>query len=230
MSIILIIAEAALELVPESIAWHSAVVKHAKSKGKDVKSILLDRSYHHTAMLNLKDAEKRGRPDIVHFTLLEATSIPLYFKDILDVYIHTIDDKVIRVGKSVRLPKNYNRFVGLIEDLYAKKVIVNNEGDTLLSLHESKLSSLIDKIKPSKVIGLSRHGISKDAEYVAEQVISKNKACIVIGGFAKGTFSQSTLGLFDQLVSISSYSLEAHVVAARVLYEVEKILCKRTLK
>jgi rRNA small subunit pseudouridine methyltransferase Nep1 len=226
MGIILIIAEAALELVPKSIAWHNAVKKHAKSKGKDATSILLDRSYHHAAMLNLKDAEKRGRPDIVHFTLLEATSIPLYFNNMLDVYIHTIDDKVIEVGKGVRLPKNYNRFVGLIEDLYAKKVIASNEGDTLLSLHESSLSSLIDKIKPSKVIGLSRHGISKDAEYVAKQVIDESKACIVIGGFAKGTFSQSTLSMFNQLISISSYPLEAHVVAARVLYEVEKVLCK----
>ncbi len=224
MSITLIIAEAALELVPESIRWHSAVRKHAKNKGKDA-SIILDRSYHHAAMLNLKNAEKRGRPDIVHFTLLEATSIPLYFNDMLNVYVHTLDDKVIRVGKRVRLPKNYSRFIGLMEDLYAKRVI-GSEGNTLLSLHESSLGSLIDEIKPSLVIGLSSNGISKDAGYVAEQVSSKNDTCIVIGGFPRGEFLPSTLSLFNQLVSISRYPLEAHVVAARVLYEVEKRVLK----
>ncbi len=220
MGIRLIIAEAALELVPESIRWHNAVKRHAKVRGKDAASIL-DRSYHHAAMLNLKDAEKRGRPDIVHFTLLEATSIPLYFKDMLDIYVHTIDDKVIKVGKRVRLPKNYNRFIGLIKDLYAKRVI-SSGGNILLSLHESTLGSLIDGIEPPVVIGLSSNGMSKDAGYVAEQVSNKHGACIVIGGFPKGEFMPSTVALFNQLVSISRYSLEAHVVAARVLYEVEK--------
>ncbi|MEM4418885.1 MAG: 16S rRNA methyltransferase, partial [Candidatus Nitrosocaldus sp.] len=65
MMITLIIAEASLELVPDEIAWHSAVKKHAKRQGREPKEILLDRSYHHTAMLNLKDAYRRGRPDIV---------------------------------------------------------------------------------------------------------------------------------------------------------------------
>jgi rRNA small subunit pseudouridine methyltransferase Nep1 len=224
MGIILIIVESALELVPESISRHNAVLRHARSRGKEPTSMILDRSYHHVAMLKLKDAYKRGRPDILHFTLLEATTIPLYFKSMLDVYVHTIDDKVIEVGKNVRLPKNYNRFVGLMEDLYSKKVITNRQGYPLLVLKESTIDSLIDRVNPSIMIGLSRYGVPKGAEYVACSTAGSSDACIVIGGFPRGTFRESTTKLFTEMVSISDYSLEAHVVAARVLYEVEKAM------
>ena len=224
MGIILIIVESALELIPESISRHNAVLRHARSRGKEPTSMILDRSYHHGAMLKLKDSGKRGRPDILHFTLLEATTIPLYFKSMLDVYVHTVDDKVIEVGKNVRLPKNYNRFIGLIEDLYSKKVITNRQGYPLLVLRESTLDSLMDRVKPSIVIGLSRRGAPKGTEYVAGITTSRNDVCIVIGGFPRGTFRESTVRLFTEMVSISDYSLEAHVVAARVLYEVEKAM------
>ncbi|GBC74010.1 hypothetical protein HRbin05_00041 [archaeon HR05] len=226
MMITLIIAEASLELVPEEIAWHSAVRKHAKRVGKEPKGILLDRSYHHAAMLNLKDAYRRGRPDIVHFSLLEATSIPLYHKGMLSVYVHTLADKVISVGKKdVRLPKNYNRFVGLMEDLFSKgRIESSDDRHLLLEVEDMGFNMLLDRIEPSVVIGLSRLGEMRSAEYVASVVKDLEGACIVVGGFPKGTFSTSIRNRFEHTISISKYGLEAHVVVARVLYEVEKAL------
>ncbi|MEM0496498.1 MAG: hypothetical protein QW178_05735 [Candidatus Nitrosocaldus sp.] len=222
MMITLIIAEASLELVPEEIAWHSAIKKHAKRVGKESKEILLDRSYHHAAMLNLKDAYKRGRPDIVHFSLLEATNIPLYYEGMLSVYVHTIADKVISIGKKdVRLPKNYNRFVGLMEDLFNKGRIGDGSRD-LLKVEDMDFMTLLDRIGPSTVIGLSRLGEMGSAKYVASIVKDIEGACIVIGGFPKGTFSTSIRSRFKHTIAISKYSLEAHIVVARVLYEVEK--------
>ncbi|MEM0367598.1 MAG: hypothetical protein QW383_03745 [Candidatus Nitrosocaldus sp.] len=225
MMITLIIAEASLELVPDEIAWHSAVKKHAKRQGREPKEILLDRSYHHTAMLNLKDAYRRGRPDIVHFSLLEATSIPLYYTGMLNIYVHTRADKVISIGKKdVRLPKNYNRFVGLMEDLFSKGKIEDENRHLLLKVEDIGFGALLDRIEPSAVIGLSRLGEMKGAEYVAGIVKDIERTCIVVGGFPKGTFSPSIRNRFDHIISISKYSLEAHVVVARVLYEVEKTL------
>ena len=88
----LILAEAALETVPKVIVNHISVLKHANKKGKSGQEILLDRSYHHRAMNKLEDAGKRGRPDLVHFALLEAMSTPLFQKGKLDIYVHTIID------------------------------------------------------------------------------------------------------------------------------------------
>ncbi|MCS6767397.1 MAG: hypothetical protein RMJ59_00255 [Candidatus Nitrosocaldus sp.] len=219
----LIIAEASLELVPEEIVQHSAVRAHARRLGKEPRSILLDRSYHHAAMLNLKDAHRRGRPDIVHLSLLEATSIPLYYNDMLRIYVHTLADKVIVIGRGVRLPKNYSRFVGLMEDLFAKGRI-ESAGHTLLSVEGMDFDSLLAMIRPSMVIGLSRSGDMLGAEHVASTIKDASNACIVVGGFPKGTFSAHVRERFDRTVAISRYSLEAHVVVARVLYEVEKAL------
>ena len=136
----LVIAETALELVPEELTRHPSVQESCTKTSEKSKEILLDRSFHHAAMIagKIKLAWKRGRPDIAHFALLEALSTPLYLEGLLDVYIHTMDDKVIKVGPKLRIPKSYFRFEGVMMKLFKEKIIRNNEGDkTLLELHEN---------------------------------------------------------------------------------------------
>jgi len=221
MLLSLIIAEAALETVPKYIARHPSVVKHATKIGKSADEILLDRSYHHGAMLKLKDAGRRGRPDLVHFALLEATSTPLYLKNLLKVYVHNITDKVIFFNDGIRLPKSYHRFEGLIEELFHKKKV---EGDdkVLLELKDLRFCDLLDLIKPANVIGLSRVGVRSSAREVAEK--ADNNSALVVGGFPRGHFSKEVSKEIHYMYSISDFGLEAHVVIARVLYECEKIL------
>ena len=219
----LIIAEAALETVPKQIAKQSSVVKHAARKGKPAEEILLDRSYHHNAMLKLENGERRGRPDLVHFALLEATSTPLYQKNLLKVYIHTIANKVILLGENVRLPKSYFRFEGLIEDLFENGK-VSSGSKMLMDLKDMKFQDLVDKLRPSKVIGLSRMGARSSAEEVAKMI--DNDAAIVVGGFPRGHFSNMVSSKINYTYSISDLALEAHLVIARILYECEKILFK----
>ena len=123
----LILSESALELVPYELEEHPSVISHAKKLGKHPSDILLDNSWHFAAMKGIKNEIKRGRPDIVHFSILEATTIPLYYQNKLNLYIHTIDNKVIRFGKNVHLPKSYHRFQGVIEKLYQEKKIISND-------------------------------------------------------------------------------------------------------
>ena len=40
-------------------------------------------------MKGIKNEIKRGRPDIVHFSILEATTIPLYLENKLNLFVHT---------------------------------------------------------------------------------------------------------------------------------------------
>ncbi len=220
----LIIAEAAHETVPSSIAKHPAVVKHATRKGRPADEILLDRSYHHSAMLKLKDAGKKGRPDLVHFALLEATSTPLYQRNMLKVYIHTTANKVIFLNENVRLPKSYFRFEGLMEDLFKKKRVESNNNDLLMELKDMEFCDLISKLRPTRVIGLSRIGAKSSAGEVAKMIDDDN--AIVIGGFPRGHFSKNVSSKINYTYSISDLALETHVVIARILYECEKILFK----
>ena len=101
----LILAESSLELVPKELTSHPSIISHAQRLDKNSSEILLDNSWHFAAMKQIPNEIKRGRPDLVHFSILEATTIPLYFENKIQIFIHTINDKVIRLGKNVRIPK-----------------------------------------------------------------------------------------------------------------------------
>jgi len=121
-----VLAESALELVPKEIRKQPAVSSDARRREKDSSEILLDRSFHHSAMAKLKDSEKRGRPDLVHGALLSVTGTPLYLEGKVRVYVHTYDDVVVEVLPKTRIPKSYLRFRGLMEQ------VLSGKGDRLV--------------------------------------------------------------------------------------------------
>ena len=217
----LILSESALELVPYELEEHPSVISHAKKLGKHPSEILLDNSWHFAAMKGIKNEIKRGRPDLVHFSILEATTIPLYYQNKLNLFVHTIDNKVIHFGKNVHIPKSYHRFQGVIEKLFQdKKVLSKNE--LLLEIKDQTFSELIHEINPSSVIGFSTNGQSSSYEKIASEI--PENSCIVIGGFQKGHFSDSTQNKITNLYSIGNDSFEGHVIVSRILYEYEKTI------
>ena len=216
-----ILSESSLELVPNELKHHPSVVSHARKLGKRPSEILLDNSWHFAAMKGIKNEMKRGRPDLVHFSILEATTIPLYLQNKIKFYVHTIDDKVIYFGENVHIPKSYHRFEGVIEKLYQEKKITANN-DVLLEIKDKTFSKLLDEIKPSKVIGFSTKGKSSSYEKIASEI--SDNSCIVIGGFQKGHFSDLVENKITDLYSIDNSSFEGHVVVARMLYEYEKTI------
>ena len=217
----LILTESSLELIPSELKHHSSVISHARKLEKRPSQILLDNSWHFAAMKGIRNELKRGRPDLVHFSILEATTIPLYQKNQMNFFIHTIDDKVISFGKNVHVPKSYHRFEGVIEKLFQEKKITSNN-ETLLEIKDQTFSELLDQINPSKIIGFSTKGMISSYEKIASEI--PNDACIIIGGFQKGHFSESIEKKIEQLYSVGDESFEGHVVVARMLYEYEKTI------
>ncbi|HYL66244.1 MAG TPA: ribosome biogenesis protein [Nitrosopumilaceae archaeon] len=212
-----------MELVPKELQNHNSVIAYSKRVNKKPSEVILDVSWHFAAMKGIKNEIKRGRPDLIHFCLLEACSIPLYFENKLRIYVHTIDDKVIFLGENVRLPKSYHRFVGLIEKLYSTGII-EESGKKLLEIKKMDFGKLIDKIAPKEIIGLSEKGASSSYEKLAKTITKDS--CIVIGGFPKGHFSDQIVKKINNLVSVDKNPLEAHVIISRILYEYEKeLLC-----
>jgi len=177
-------------------------------------------------MKRLPDSLKRGRPDIAHFALMEALSTPLFMNMMLKVYIHTINDKIIAIADNLRIPKSYFRFERLMVSLFRDNVIKSNEGTILMELYDGTFADLIDMIKPNMVIGLSTVGVQSKAQKVAENARSVDHSSLVIGGFAKGHFSENVTKSLGPTYSISNLALETHVVIARILYECEKLLEK----
>lgn len=220
----LIYAESALETVPKELWQHSAIKKYAEKKGKPPQFLILDRSYHHSAMRQLADNEKRGRPDIVHFSLLEALGSPLCKNGLLRVYVHTLDDNVISVNPETRLPRNYDRFIGLMEQLFESGQIPP-EGSPLLTLERNvSLSKLTKSLKPDYTIVFSQDGALKTMEQAISGFSEKKNFLAIVGGFPHGTFSEPIEKLADQVVSIDRETLEAWTVSTRVIYEYERAI------
>lgn len=208
-----------MELIPPELQNHNSVLASSRRFNKKPSEILLDVSWHFAAMKGIEDEIKRGRPDLIHFCLLEACSIPLYFENKIRVFVHTIDNRIIFVGKGVRLPKSYHRFLGLIEKLYSTgKIEENNK--KLLEIKEMDFESLIKEIKPKKTLGLSVKGSVSSYQKIAQEI--DDDMCIVIGGFSKGQFSDRIKKHFDRIVSVDRNPLEAHIIISRLLYEYEK--------
>jgi len=97
-----------------TFSGYQIICEYSKRRGKPPGLILLDRLYHHSAMKKIRESEKRGQPNIVHFALLEALGAPFNKERLLQVYVHTNNDHVITVNPEARLPRNCDRFVGLL--------------------------------------------------------------------------------------------------------------------
>lgn len=225
-TITLILAEAALETVPQEISSHPAVKNHASRLGARWSQLLLDKSYHYAAMKKLSDSAKRGRPDIIHFALMEALSTPLFMENKLRVYVHTTNDKIIALADNLRIPKSYFRFEGLMAKLFAEGSAKSEDGAVLMELSDGTFASLLKSIAAEKVIGLSTTGVRAAPEQVARTLTGTENCAVVVGGFPRGHFGEKTTRHLGPTYSISDIGLEAHVVIARVLYECEKLLEK----
>ena len=217
----IILVESSLELIPENMYNHPAVTSYSKKFKKKSSKTLLDNSWHFAAMKGLENEMKRGRPDILHLTLLSICTTPIFYENKIQVFVHTVNDEVISISNHIKLPKSYHRFQGLIEKLFLTKKI-ESETEILMEMEHSSLSKLISKIKPDKIIGLTTEGQKTTFEKLIHQ--TKENSCILIGGFQKGHFNKETQKVIGTLFSIHDSSLEAHLVASRLVYEYEKTI------
>jgi len=219
----LILAEAALETVPRALWRHPAITSYSRKREKLPQHLLLDRSYHHAAMKRLEDNEKRGRPDIVHFALLEALGSPLNMEHLLQTYVHTIKNYVIAVNSETRLPKNHDRFVGLIEQLFAVGRVPST-GQILLKLEPKILPQLLREITATHVVAFSRRGSPHTLAEVVSRLSSEEMPVVIIGAFPHGHFTEPTRRLADEIICVDPEMLEAWTLTSRVIYEYERAI------
>ncbi|MFA4647327.1 16S rRNA methyltransferase [Pyrococcus kukulkanii] len=189
----LIIADSELETVPESILDHPAIVNYARRRKKKPERIILDSTYHHSALRQLEDGERRGRPDIVHICLLNALDSILNKEDRLRVYVHTRNDYVIYIDPSTRLPRNYNRFIGLMESLFEKKTVP--EDLKLLRLEKKSLNELISEINPDAVFIMHENGEFMIPKHFGKLLSKFKRPVVIVGGFPHGDFRSKVEGV-----------------------------------
>ncbi len=224
---VLVIEEASLEIVPPELR-HSREVAGVRSKfGVRPELQILDRNFHSRAMTSLKgDSQKRGRPDVVHFALLDATSTPLFRKDKVLIMIHTIHNDTIELESGTRPPRTLQRFCGVMA-----KILSGSSGQEESKLFSFKRNQTFDELLQTleieSCIGLTKKSMLATLSDEAALAISENKRTAwIVGGFPRGNFLPKVEMHCNKLISISELSLPAHVVTARLCYEIEKNLEK----
>jgi len=216
----LILADSELEMVPDAIAGHGCCVSFARKRGRSPRETLLDSTVHYPALERLKEGNRRGRPDLVHFFLLTALDSILNADGALSVVVHTRNGEIIRVRPDTRLPKNQNRFVALMEQLFLKGQ-VPPQGDALMKLEGGTVKGILEGAGAEHVVVLSPRGKAVEARRYFSRMRAKNTACI-IGGFPDGDFTSPVYELADDMISISPQVLKVWTVASEVLVNFRK--------
>jgi len=212
----LILLDSSLELVPKVLRNHPSVINSAKKKNKKPCEVLLDVSLHYFAMKNLPNSEKRGRPDIVHLAMIMFLS---EFNIKGNFYIHTIDSKIIKVNNNMRPPKNYDRFVSLMEQLLTIGKVPPNSDNPLMEVTGLQLNDIAKKYN---IILLSEKGEKIKPEKICNDITEDT--IIGIGAFPHGEFSKEVLNYAHSIYSISSYVLETQQTICRLISACNEIL------
>jgi rRNA small subunit pseudouridine methyltransferase Nep1 len=125
------------------------------------------------------------------------------------------------VNPETRIPRNYNQFTSLLEQLYKTGKVPPNEELTLLRLEKKELGELIQDISPTETIALSSHGQKKSMNELARIMKNIDTPLVMIGAYPKGPMEETTSSLADHVYSVHDLVLEAWTVTSRLLYEYE---------
>ena len=219
----MILLECALELIPSEISAMKQIQKHAGRKGKKPSEILLDQSHHGREMTRLEDGQHRGRPDIVFHSLMSLLETPLCKSGYLTIHLHLQDSRIIEVNPEVRLPRNYDRFVGLIEQLLVKGQ-VPVEGTPLLCVTKKTLPVLISDLKKNgsnaQTILAIEHGSKTSIDFLQSQLPEDSSIPVIfgVGAFPHGDFSEELKKLFDTHLELDKEVMMAWHVCAEILW------------
>jgi rRNA small subunit pseudouridine methyltransferase Nep1 len=220
----LILAEASLEVIPPVLRSNPTIVRQAKKRGLKPSCLLLDVSIHHQLIHGLPDHTRRGRPDIIQITLLSVLGSPLCKENMMQVYVHTRDDYVIEVDSSTRLPRVYNRFTGLMSQLFDAGRVPPSSEKPLLKLDKGTLATLIKRLDPTSVTLFTRMGEPATVEDTIRELSRESKPVIIVGGFPHGHLTEENAKLAQRKISIDKLMLETWVVASRAVYEYERAI------
>jgi rRNA small subunit pseudouridine methyltransferase Nep1 len=217
----IILLESGVETVPEELWSHPQVKKSSLRYGIHPSLMLLDKSLHYNAMYSLPRKWKRGRPDIVHVTLLIILESRAGRRGLIKVYMHTVNGEVYAFEPDERIPKNYERFKGLMAHLL-REGRVPPTGRPLIYRISTSLAEFLKEHGP--LILLWEKGRKSFEEEVVARALAK-RGVIGIGAFPRGDFERSTLRKASEAYSIAGGEpLPAWSVACRVVNAYERIV------
>jgi len=178
----------------------------------------------HSAVLNkLNKDPALYRPDIVHQCLLTLLDSPLNKAGLLQVYIHSDKNQLIYVNPSIRIPRTFKRFAGLVVQLLHKlKIRSADSQDILMSIIKNPVTQHFPA--GSLKLGTSVTGELVNMTKFAQQIGGlKAEECptpivFCVGSHASGP---AVVDWTEKTISISQYPLSASVALGRICFSFE---------
>ncbi|KAJ5857575.1 Ribosomal biogenesis methyltransferase EMG1/NEP1, partial [Penicillium solitum] len=196
-------------------------VSSGRSGTKDEKFSLLNSDEHIGIMRKMNRDISEARPDITHQCLLTLLDSPVNKAGRLQIFIHTAKGVLIEVNPSVRIPRTFKRFAGLmVQLLHRLSIRSTNSQEKLLKVIKNPIT---DHLPPNcrKVTMSFEAPVVRTKDYL-ESLNPNESVAIFVGAMAKGhdDFADS---FKDETISISNYSLSASVACSKFCHAAEEV-------
>jgi rRNA small subunit pseudouridine methyltransferase Nep1 len=176
----------------------------------------------------LKVDPNNFRPDILHQELLALLDSPLNKAGLLKVYILTKKKVLIDVHPSIRIPRTYKRFSGLMVQLLHKmKIKAGTESTTLLKVIKNPFAQHLPA--GTRCYGMSCKGTLYSPISLARSLVPSNyqddctqpPTCFIVGAMSTGHILLDDHPYMEKTFSISSYPLSGAAALSRIVVVIE---------
>ncbi|TPX18138.1 uncharacterized protein E0L32_002647 [Thyridium curvatum] len=186
---------------------------------REEKYSLLNSDEHIGVMRKMNRDISDARPDITHQCLLTLLDSPINKAGRLQIYIQTAKGVLIEVSPSVRIPRTFKRFAGLmVQLLHRLSIRSTNSQEKLLRVIQNPIT---DHLPPNcRKITLSfDERVVRVRDYI--DTLDENESiCVFVGAMAKGADNFAD-AFVDEKISISNYSLSASVACSKFCHAAE---------
>jgi rRNA small subunit pseudouridine methyltransferase Nep1 len=166
------------------------------------------------------------RPDILHQELLALLDSPLNKAGMLKIYIQTSKKVLIDVNPSIRIPRTYKRFAGLMVQLLHKmKIKANSESTTLLKVIKNPFSQYLPA--GTRCYGMSCEGTLYSPIAMAKTLVpavpsdSQTPTCFIVGAMSTGHITIEDHPYIESMLSVSEYPLSGASALSRLTTGIE---------
>jgi len=167
---------------------------------------------HVSILKKLKKAPADYRPDILHQCLLTLLDSPLNKAGHLQVYIQTTNNVLIEVSPTVRIPRTFKRFAGLmVQLLYKLKIRAADGPDVLLKVIKNPVTQ---HLPPNALrFGTSVTGELVNIQDFIEPIQDETPVVFTVGAHAHGP---AEVEWTEKLLALSQYPCSASVILGRL--------------
>lgn len=212
---------------PIIILLDQATLETVKNK-RGVYELLNCDDHRELCKRKLKKDPNFYRPDILHQELLALMDSPLNKAGLLKIYVQTMKHVLIDIHPSIRIPRTYKRFAGLMVQLLHKmKIKAGSESTVLLKVIKNPFSQYLPA-------GTSCYGMTSQGQLFSPVCLARAKlpaspdvqqqppTCFVVGAMSTGHVKLEDHPYMQEMISVSEYPLSGAAALARLACGIEE--------